>query len=193
MPVPEPSPRERLLAVAKRLFAELGYDQTSTELIADAAGLPVSAITAEFGGKRPLYLEVFRQVNAAELSLVRRLGEKGISRERYHEFLDDYLDYLRDHPEHAALMLQRWLNDAADIREVERSFVLPQAREINEMTMGLFREGLDAEMMAWSSAWAAQVFTLIGGLPGHDEEEKARDFQRFRRHFHSLADLFLKD
>jgi AcrR family transcriptional regulator len=193
MSVPEPSPRERLLAVAKRLFAELGYDQTSTELIAGAAGLPVSAITEEFGGKRPLYLEVFRQVSAAELALIRKFGEGGVDRKRYHEFLDDYLDYLYDHPEHAALMLQRWLNDAADVREVERSFVTPQAQEINEMTLSLFREDLDAEMMAWSSAWAAQVFTLLGGLPGHGEEDRAKDLQRFRRYFHSLADLFLKD
>ena len=37
MSVPEPAPRDRMLAVATRLFAELGYDQTSKELIAEAA------------------------------------------------------------------------------------------------------------------------------------------------------------
>ncbi|WP_157963910.1 TetR/AcrR family transcriptional regulator [Actinocorallia populi] len=192
MSMSEPSPRDRLLAVATKLFAELGYDQTSKELIADAAGLPASFITEEFGGKRQLYLEVFRQVSAAELALVRRFADGGITRGRYHDFLDDYLDYLQENPEHAALMLQRWLNDAADIREIEQAYVTPQAVEIRMRTAALFREGMDVEMMTWSSAWAAQVFTLTG-LPGHGEGEAPRDLERFRRYLHTLADLYLKD
>lgn len=192
MSLSEEAPRERLLAVATKLFAELGYDQTTTELISDASGLPASAVAEEFGGRRQLYLEVFRRVSAAELALVQRFGEGGVSKERYHEFLDDYLDYLQDNPEHAALMIQRWLNDAADIREIEQSYVTPQALEIRALTSALFREDLDVEMMAWSSAWAAQIFT-VAGFPGHEEEQRNQDFRRFRRYYHSLADLFLKD
>ena len=42
-----PPSRERLLAAATRSFAEPGYEQTETELLAGAAGLPVESITEE--------------------------------------------------------------------------------------------------------------------------------------------------
>lgn len=182
---------EQLLAAATRLFAELGYDQTETEMVAGAAGLPASSITKEFGGKRELYLEVFRRVHASELALVREFQEAGFDRDRYHEFLDLYFDYLLEHPENAALMVQRWMNDAADLREIEKTFVMPQAGRMRAATKDVFRPEVDGELMAWTVAWAVQIFVL-NGIPGHEDAKDPEDTARFRRHLHHLADMYLK-
>lgn len=53
--------RGRLLAEALRLFAERGYEGTSTRDICSAAGSNVAAIHYHFGGKASLYREVFTQ------------------------------------------------------------------------------------------------------------------------------------
>lgn len=51
--------RQRLLDAALRLFAENGYQKTSTRAIADTAGVNLGAITYYFGDKAKLYQAVF--------------------------------------------------------------------------------------------------------------------------------------
>ncbi len=53
--------RERLLHAALRLFAEHGYQQTSTREIAQAAGANLAAISYYFGDKAGLYRAVFTE------------------------------------------------------------------------------------------------------------------------------------
>jgi AcrR family transcriptional regulator len=53
--------RERLLAAAARLFAEQGYDATSVESVANAAGITVSGMYKHFPTKADLLLEVARR------------------------------------------------------------------------------------------------------------------------------------
>ncbi len=51
--------RERLLHTALRLFAEKGFEKTSTREIAAAAGVNIGAISYYFGDKAGLYRAVF--------------------------------------------------------------------------------------------------------------------------------------
>ena len=55
-----PSPRDRLLAEAMRLFGERGFDAVSTREICAAAGVNPGAIHYHFGDKDGLYREVLR-------------------------------------------------------------------------------------------------------------------------------------
>ncbi len=56
-----PSTRERLLDAAERVFAEKGYHATTVRDITEAAGVNVAAVHYHFGGKKELYLELFRK------------------------------------------------------------------------------------------------------------------------------------
>ncbi|MDX6740894.1 TetR/AcrR family transcriptional regulator [Actinocorallia sp. A-T 12471] len=183
--------RDRLVEVATRLFAELGYDQTESAQIAGAAGLPPDAVQREFGGRRELYLEVFRQVQEAENALLEAYTKGGLDREGCHRFIDDYIGYSLDHPEHAALWSQRRLNDAADLREVEHEFVVPQVVEALRAFAAVFRDDVDSELMMWTVAWTLQAFTLASrseGSPFTDDPSVTR----FRTHLHGLVDRALK-
>jgi AcrR family transcriptional regulator len=53
--------RERLLDAAERLFAQKGFAQTSVRDITREARSNVAGINYHFGGKLPLYREVFRR------------------------------------------------------------------------------------------------------------------------------------
>lgn len=59
LPLPD-DPQERLKFVALNLFAEKGFEGTSTRDIAEAAKLNVSLISYYFGGKRELYLQILQ-------------------------------------------------------------------------------------------------------------------------------------
>ncbi len=59
--------RERILATAERLFAERGFDRTSTARIAAAAGVPHGLIFYHFKTKMDLLLAVIRDDRLAAL------------------------------------------------------------------------------------------------------------------------------
>ena len=59
--------RERILATAERLFAERGFDRTSTARIAAAAGVPHGLIFYHFKTKMELLLAVIRDDRLAAL------------------------------------------------------------------------------------------------------------------------------
>ncbi|MGH9885850.1 MAG: TetR family transcriptional regulator [bacterium] len=65
MPKPQPqiaapSTRERILAAAARLFAELGFSSASMPAIAEQSGITAGAIYRHFDSKAELLLEVVR-------------------------------------------------------------------------------------------------------------------------------------
>lgn len=76
--------RERLMSAAELLFAELGYEGTSTRALAQAAGADLAMIVYQLGSKLGLYREILmrraKRLNAARLQdldevLVRSPGQ----------------------------------------------------------------------------------------------------------------------
>ncbi|MBO0688011.1 MAG: TetR/AcrR family transcriptional regulator [Candidatus Dormibacteraeota bacterium] len=62
--------RDRLVAVATRLFAELGYEETSIEQVLHESGVSRGALYHHFGGKEALFEAVLEEV---EQDISRRL------------------------------------------------------------------------------------------------------------------------
>lgn len=60
-PTDGPSARDRILSAAEQLFAEHGYDRTSTARLARAAGVPQGLIFYHFGTKQDLLLSLLRE------------------------------------------------------------------------------------------------------------------------------------
>ncbi|MCD0450265.1 TetR/AcrR family transcriptional regulator [Actinocorallia sp. API 0066] len=187
---------QRLLASALGLFAELGYDQTTSQMIADGAGLPVGAVRAEFGGKRELYLSVIKHVHEEEQRLLEHMmAEYTHDAAGIHRLVDQYLDHFVDHPRSAALWMQRRMYDAADLREIEINYSYPQIAAVSELTGDLVRPGVDMELVIWTLVWTVQTF-VYGGIPdergGRSTASDPRAVNRFRRHLHSSIDPLLR-
>lgn len=164
--------RERILTAATRLFAQLGYDATSTELIAQVVGVSPVQISAEVGGKRALYSAVMERAHQDELAVLEEAAADftpdlaGV-----HEFIDHYLDFCLANPAIPALWMQRRLSDAADFAELERLYVFPAGTLAAEAFRTVVKSNVSVEFTVWMIVWCTHSFVAGGVL---DESANAR-------------------
>ena len=97
--MPTPSTKDRILDAAEKLIAEKGYDGTSLRAITREAGVNLAAIHYHFGGKLPLFKEMFE----------RRVG--GINQERL-RLLEEAERQAGDHPPSIEALLEALLAPA---------------------------------------------------------------------------------
>lgn len=189
---------ERILAVATRLFAALGYDGTSTRLIAEAAGLNIATVAYHVGGKRDLYLMVMERAHQAERAAL----ESAVARftptaEGARLLADAYLDFCVENPEIPALWMHRWLSDASDVAHLEGMYVKPLLGLVVEAVREAVPEGADAdvEYAIWTVVWCVHGFSRGGVLDdgGHRRRggDDSKALARFRAHLHRLVEQML--
>src|SRR6266851_5778517 len=90
--------KRQLLAHAKQLFVKHGYQDTTTEKIAGAAGVSEPVLYRHFESKKALFLEVLREVREATLGRwqaeTARLADPLV---KLHAIMDRYLGSTREH------------------------------------------------------------------------------------------------
>jgi TetR/AcrR family transcriptional regulator len=107
----EPEKRERLIRIARQIFAETGYAGTSLTRIALAAGLSKPALFHHFKNKDGLY-------EAVLYSTVKRLAQviadsnlsDGSFQDRLSGLGGRLADYFGEHPDAAQLLLREFVN-----------------------------------------------------------------------------------
>jgi AcrR family transcriptional regulator len=133
--------RERLLHAALRLFAERGFDKTSTREIAQAAGVNIAAISYYFGDKAGLYRAVFRAPADTPADHAAYLAEPGLSlRDALGRFIGHFLEPLKQSDLvhlctrlHFREMLEptgMWQENVAGFREMHQVLVRLLARHL---------------------------------------------------------------
>lgn len=92
--------RTQLVEVAKRVFAEHGYDGASVEEIASQAKVSKPIVYEHFGGKEGLYAVVVDRETARLLGMITsRLGPGLGGREQIHSSAMAFLDYIEADPD----------------------------------------------------------------------------------------------
>ncbi|TDC85891.1 TetR family transcriptional regulator [Actinomadura sp. 7K507] len=185
---------ERILGAATRLFAALGYDGTSTRMIAEAAGLNVATVAYHAGGKRDLYLAVIERAHLAERALL----EDGVAQvgdaESLLTLVDRYVDFCAENPEVPALWMHRWLSDAADVADLEERFVRPLVDLVAEAARKVVSADVDIEYVVWTVVWCTHGFGS-GGVLGADGRRRGlddpRELDRFRAHMRRLVSTLI--
>lgn len=87
--------REQLVQVGRKLFAEKGFEGTSVEEIASAAGVSKPVIYEHFGGKEGLYAVVVdREIDALLSAVTQTLTSRGTSRQIIERAALALLDYI---------------------------------------------------------------------------------------------------
>jgi AcrR family transcriptional regulator len=187
--------RERVMETAARLFASLSYDGTSTQMIADSAGVDVATVTELAGSKRDLYVEVMGQAALAQRAMFEAAFARYTpDRAGIHLLMDCYLDFCVDHPEVPALWMHRWQSDASDITELESLYVRPMFDRLIG-ALQPFDFDVDLEYAIWTVHWSVRGFCLGGVLDTHGRREGPRNtvfLRRFRAHLHQLVDRMLQ-
>jgi AcrR family transcriptional regulator len=185
---------EQIIAVATRLFAELGYDSTETELIADAAGDGGQEQIAAAGGKSGLYRRVMDRAYRAEQGMLETaLASYTPDGDGAHRVIDVYLDFYVANPEIVALWMHRWMGDAADVGELEDDFVDPQDALVSGVVGGLVPPDVAVDLLVRTVVWCVFGF-LSGGVPGgrgRTEPRSPEAIERFRGYLHVLIDRMI--
>jgi TetR/AcrR family transcriptional regulator, regulator of cefoperazone and chloramphenicol sensitivity len=128
--------RERLLRTALRLFAEKGYEKTSTREIAGAAGANIGAISYYFGDKAGLYRAVFCEPLGNPKDDIALFDDRGFSlREALQGLFSGFLEPLKQ-------------------GEIVRQCVRLHFREMVEPT-GLWAEEIDGGIKPYHAALVA--------------------------------------
>lgn len=107
----EPEKRDRLIAIARQLFAESGFAGTSLTRIALAAGLSKPALFHHFKNKDDLY-EIVLYSTVGRLAQV--IGESNLSDGSYEARLCELggrlADYFGENPDAAQLLLREFVD-----------------------------------------------------------------------------------
>lgn len=102
------SMKARIFASAQKLFAEYGYDGTTTRMIAKDVGIDISTLYYHWGEKRELYLAVLENFNN-DIDKKLKEVESGVHGEsmntRLEVAIDQMCDYLFDNIDVTRLIL----------------------------------------------------------------------------------------
>ncbi len=163
--------RERLLAAARELFAERGFEDTSTQQIAKAAGVSEGILFHHFGSKRGLLARIEEDFVAAGVRAAMPATSAPLSEEMVVRGAFDFADA------HPALyrLLEQMSRELGGSSGASRSAVIVAAIEKNlqaGMAKGIVREG-DVRIMAqlqFALVDAAYKAWRDGGDPDRRED-----------------------
>lgn len=152
---PAPDATGRILAAAKDLFAEAGFDAVSMNAIAERAGVSKANVFHHFKSKNALYLEVLKTACGESRPHIDQLGSgSGTLVERLRDFSQSHLaNILRD--EKISRLIQRDLVENGPQRGkefAEQVFGQNFARLVEILRTGQkkgeLRKGIDPAMLA---------------------------------------------
>jgi AcrR family transcriptional regulator len=172
--------KRQLLAHAKQLFVTLGYQDTTTEKIARAAGVSEPVLYRHFESKKALFIEVLHEIREATLQRWRtETGELADPLAKLHAIADMYLGTTREHALEFRIMHRTLVEtDDEEIVACLRAFYLDSeallAQVIAEgQQSGVFRRSLDPRIGAWELIRTALGYTLTLplGIPLYAEPD----------------------
>lgn len=172
--------KRQLLAHAKHLFVTLGFQNTTTEKIAKAAGVSEPVLYRHFESKKALFMEVLREIREATLNRWHaETSDLADPMARLHAIADMYLDTTKAHALEFRVMHRTLIEtDDQEIAKFLRQFYLDSeallAKVIAEgQNTGVFRRTLDPRVGAWELIRTALGYTLTLPLqiPLYDEAD----------------------
>ncbi|XVQ14920.1 TetR/AcrR family transcriptional regulator [Spirillospora sp. CA-255316] len=124
IPAPDADP-VRVHEAATRLFAGLGYDGTTTDMIAEAAGVPREAVL-EAGGCSGLYRRALERSSREQCAMLDEVAA-GLAAgdDRLGIVLGRILDYHLDRRDVLAIWRHRRMLDAPDMADIEERYQQP--------------------------------------------------------------------
>jgi AcrR family transcriptional regulator len=172
--------KRQLLHHAKQLFLTHGYQNTTTEKIAAAAGVTEPVLYRHFESKKALFLEVLQEIRQATVNRW-NAGTQSVADPpaKLHAIVDMYLGSTREHAVEFRIMHRALLDcDDPEIASCLRAFYLDSetllAQVIAEgQQSGVFRRNLDPRVGAWELIRTALGYTLTLplGIPLYEEPD----------------------
>ena len=159
--------KQQILAQAKQLFVTLGYQNTTTEKIARAAGVSEPMLYRHFDSKKTLFLEVLHQIRDATVTRWQAASaDIADPLAKIHAIVDSYLGSTREHALEYRIMHRSLVEtDDEEILALLRAFYLDSEAILAQIIAegqqaGVFRRSLDPRVGAWELIRTALGYTL---------------------------------
>lgn len=178
--MPRGERKRQVIHHAKQLFVTLGYHATTTEKIAQAAGVTEPVLYKHFESKKALFLEVLREIREATLGRWRTAtAEPGDPLVKLHGIVDMYLGSAREHALEFRIMHRTLVEcDDDEILSLLREFYLENESLLADLIAegqrsGMFRRSVDPRVGAWELIRTALGYTLTLplGIPLYQDAE----------------------
>ena len=172
--------KRQLMEHAKQLFVTLGYQHTTTEKIAQAAGVSEPVLYRHFDSKKTLFIEVLDDIREATIHRWETETAKiADPMERLNAIVDFYLGSQVEHARDFHIMHRSLVEtDDPEIAGTLRTFYLDSEKMLTQVIRegqesGVFRKDLDARLGAWELIRTALGYTLTLPLaiPIYKEKE----------------------
>ena len=159
--------KQQILAQAKQLFVTSGYQNTTTEKIARAAGVSEPMLYRHFDSKKTLFLEVLHQIRDATVTRWQAASaDIADPLAKIHAIVDSYLGSTREHALEYRIMHRSLVEtDDEEILALLRAFYLDSEAILAQIIAegqqaGVFRRSLDPRVGAWELIRTALGYTL---------------------------------
>jgi TetR/AcrR family transcriptional regulator len=171
--------KRQLMQHAKQLFVTLGYQQTTTFLIAEAAGVTEPVLYRHFRNKKALFLEVLNDIRESTIPhWQRETASIADPLLRLRAIVDLYLGSTRERAVEFRIMHRTLIEtDDEEIAACLRTFYLESEQLLVEVIRegqhdGAFRSDLDPRVGAWELIRTALGYTLTLplGIPLYQDE-----------------------
>jgi AcrR family transcriptional regulator len=171
--------KRQLMQHAKQLFVTLGYQHTTTEKIAQTAGVTEPVLYRHFDSKKTLFLEVLHDIRQSTiLRWQNETAKIDAPLDRLHAIVDLYLGSTREHALDFRIMHSTLVDsDDEEIADCLRTFYLDSEKLLAQVIKegqeaGVFRKELDPRIGAWELIRTALGYTLTLPLkiPLYQEE-----------------------
>jgi AcrR family transcriptional regulator len=172
--------KRQLLAHAKQLFVTLGYQDTTTDKIARAAGVTEPVLYRHFESKKVLFLEVLTEIRQATLERWHAdTAHVSDPLAKLHAIADLYLGATREHALELRVMHRTLVEtDDEEIAAFLRSFYLDSEAFLAQVIAegqhtGVFRRSLEPRVGAWELIRTALGYNLTQslGIPLYQEPD----------------------
>ncbi|MEN0061880.1 MAG: TetR family transcriptional regulator [Myxococcota bacterium] len=139
---PPAEARIRILREAERLFADQGYDGTSVQQVAEAAGVRRPTLIYHFGSKDQLRLEVLEGVLSRwkeELPRILLASQSGP--DRFRSILETAFAFFYERPDRARLLTREMLDRPAEMTSLFAEHLKPYMKLVTDRIRDGQREG----------------------------------------------------
>jgi len=173
-----PQRREQLIQVATRLFAEMGYEATTTKDIAKKAGVTEPILYRHFESKQDLFVAIVRNVSDQTLKHWQEIiADSDDPAERVRlvaAAMPDHMKRLEDqyHVLHGALATSRDKKVLGVVREHYKQIEQFFGKLVTDgERAGVFRKEFDPKAAAWQLIFSGIGFAMIDlNLGGMDRD-----------------------
>ena len=169
-----PQRREQLISVATKLFAERGYEATTTAAIAEAAGVTEPILYRHFEGKQDLFVAIVREMSDLTMrhwqELTAATDDPAEAIRRIARQFPEHVAKLADayHVIHGALSSSR---DGQVVKVMHEHYVQIEAFFVGIISRGqkagLVRKDMDPRVPAWQLIYLGIGIAMVSlNLPG---------------------------